>query len=110
MDTAPRKRKDTPSAKAETKPLATTVAANGPVKVFRIDEVSVSLFARQRQYQGKPAVFYSASSSRSYKDAAGERKYAKNFDGDDLGKVVELAQRASEYVRSLTEPSATAEL
>ena len=68
----------------------------------------MSIFARERLYEGSPTNFYSASFSRSYKDAAGERKYTKNFDADDLGKVVELSQRASEYIRSLSEASATA--
>ena len=102
MDTVTKKKKDVPSAKAETKPLA-ALAANGPVKVLRIDDVSASIFAREREYNGRPTAFYSVSFSRSYKDPRGERKFTKSFDVDDLGKIVELSQRASETIRDLQE-------
>ena len=59
-----------------------------------------------RQYNGKPTVFYSVSFSRSYKDPRGERKFTKSFDTDDLGKIVELSQRASETIRDLQDPAA----
>lgn len=110
METTSKKKKDVPSAKAENKPLAASPAANAPIKTFRIEDVSVGIFARERQYQGVPTVFYSASFSRSYKDAAGERKFTKSFDLDDLGKVVELSQRASEFMQNLRENPAAAEL
>jgi len=45
-----------------------------------------------------PFTYYSASFSRSYKDASGSRKYTKNFDSEDLGSVMALAQQASELV------------
>ncbi len=75
----------------------------GPVKIFRIDEVSVSLFARTRNVQGEPVTFYSATFSRSYKDADGQRKYSHSFDPDDLGKIVSLAQQVHEFVIELAE-------
>ena len=106
MDTTAKKKKDVPSAPAERKPLAAPVASNGPVKVLRIDDVSASIFARERQYNGKPTAFYSVSFSRSYKDPRGERKFTKSFDTDDLGKIVELSQRASETIRNLQDPAA----
>jgi hypothetical protein len=52
--------------------------ADGPVKVFRVEDVSASVFARARKVQGSEVTFYSVSFSRSYKDAAGQRKYTKN--------------------------------
>ena len=106
MDTLAKKNKAVPSAsrKVETQATATPDAVNGPVKVFRPDDVSVSLFARKRAFQGRPATFYSASFSRSYKDAAGERKYTKNFDADDLGKVAELCKMAADHIDGLRYP------
>ncbi len=105
MDTLSKK-KAVPSAarKAEVQVDAATEPISGPVKVFRLDDVSVSLFARQRSFQGRPATFHSASFSRSYKDAAGERKYTKNFDADDLGKVAELSQMAAQHIQLLRNP------
>ena len=101
MDTISKKKKDVPSARAET----AADPASGPVKVLRIDEVSASIFARTRTVQGEPLTFHSVSFSRSYKDAAGERKYTKNFDTDDLGAIVSLAQQASEYIHGLQGPA-----
>ena len=76
---------------------------SGPVKVFRMDDVSASVFARERQVQGETRTFYSVTFSRSYKDAAGQRRYTKWFDVDDLGRVVAVAQQASEYIHSLSD-------
>ncbi len=70
------------------------------------DDVSVSIFARQRQLQGEAVTFYSASFSRSYKDAAGARKFTHSFDADDLGKLVTLAQQANEYIQDVREAHA----
>jgi hypothetical protein len=82
------------------KTKATTAAAptKGPLKVFRIDDVSVSVFARDRKVNGEDVTFYSASLSRSYRDADGSRKYTSFFDEEDLGKVMTLAKQASEFM------------
>jgi hypothetical protein len=101
MDTS-KKKKELPATKAEPTTSRESASTNaGPVKVLRIDDVSVSIFARSRQIAGQAVTFYSASFSRSYKDAAGERKYTKSFDVDDLGKLVSLAQQASEYIQDV---------
>jgi hypothetical protein len=80
----------------------------GPLKVLRLDDVSVSIFSRERKIQGEDVTFYSASFSRSYKDASGSWKYTKNFDAEDLGKLMTLAQQASEYIREQQHPAAEA--
>jgi hypothetical protein len=67
-----------------------------PVKVVRIDDVSLSVF--RRNVKGRD--YYSVSLSRSYKDASGTWRYSKSFDLDDLGKVVSLCQQADEYIRA----------
>lgn len=82
--------------------------SNGPIKVIRIDDVSVSIFARDRMVQGDPVTFYSVSLSRSYENGDGERKYTKNFDEEDLGKVMTLAKQAGEFIaaaRASKEPA-----
>ena len=63
----------------------------------------MSVFARDRKLQGSIVTFYSVSFSRSYKDSAGERKYTKNFDADDLGALVTLIQQASEFIHGRRE-------
>ena len=68
--------------------------------------MSVSIFARQRQLQGESVTFYSASFSRSYKDAAGARKFTHSFDVEDLAKLVSLAQQANEYIQEVREAHA----
>lgn len=72
----------------------------GPLKVLRIEDVSASIFARDRKVKGEDITFYSVSFSRSYKGADGERKYTKNFDAEDLGAVMSLAKQASEFIQS----------
>jgi hypothetical protein len=74
-----------------------------PVKVLRIDDVSVSIF--KRNARGRD--YYSVSLSRSYKDSSGVWRYTKSFDFEDLGKIVSLCQQADEYIRGeLKEPVA----
>jgi hypothetical protein len=74
-------------------------AANGPVKVFVIDDVSASVFAREVPMRGENRTFYSVSFSRSYRDSGGSRRYVKTFNLEDLGKVVSVAQQSDEYIR-----------
>ena len=68
-----------------------------PINVFRVDDVSVSVFSRD--YNGR--TFYSVSLSRSYKSANGDWRYTKNFDREDLGKIVTLCQQTAEYIDRL---------
>lgn len=71
----------------------------GPVKSFREGDVSVSIWARE--YSGR--VYHSCSFERSYKDATGQWRYTRYFGLDDLGLLVALAQRASEYLHGLSD-------
>jgi hypothetical protein len=71
------------------------------LKVFRIDDVSASVFGRDREIRGEARTFYSVTFSRSYKDSAGQWRYTKWFDLDDLGRVVTVAQQASDYIHGL---------
>ena len=75
-------------------------AANGPLKVFRIEDVSASVFA----HTAKKTTYYSVSFSRSYKDADGDWKYIKSFGIDDLDKLVSLAGQVRDYILGLKNP------
>jgi hypothetical protein len=88
-------------AEAQTAPVSQMIEGSKALKVFRIDDVSSSVFARDRQIRGESRTFYSVTFSRSYKDSAGQWRYTKWFDLDDLGSVVTVAQQASDYVHGL---------
>lgn len=74
---------------------------NAPLKTFLLDDVSASVFARERVVGGGTLTFYSISLSRSYKDRDGSRKYVKTFNPDDLGKVAAVAQQAGAFILDL---------
>lgn len=80
---------------------AETDQANGPIKVFILDDVSASVFSRVVPVNGQERTFYSVSFSRSYRDSSGTRKYVKTFNLEDLAKVVTVAQQADEHIHSL---------
>ena len=80
---------------------ASTEPKRAPVRSFLIGNVSASIFARERVVRGQPRTFHSVSFTRSYKDTAGQYKYTKSFDLDDLGALVTVAQQASEYLHDL---------
>ncbi len=89
--------KKKPAPAKEPKIDTTTDEHRIPINVFRVDDVSASVFSRA--YNGR--TFYSISLSRSYKSAAGDWRYTKNFDREDLGKIVALCQQAAEYIDRL---------
>ena len=86
--------KKKPAPVKEQKVDTTTEERRVPINVFRLEDVSASIFSRS--YNGR--TFYSISFSRSYKNASGEWRYTKNFDREDLGKIVTLCQQAAEYI------------
>lgn len=88
------------SASAETAAGPQT-AAKGPVKMFLLDDVSASVFARTQAVRDGERTFYSVSFSRSYRDSMGKRRYVKTFNLEDLAKVVTVAQQADDYIRGL---------
>lgn len=79
--------------------------ANGPIKVFVLDDVSASVFSRDVPVNGQERTFYSVSFSRSYRDSSGTRKYVKTFNLEDLAKVVTVAQQADEHIHGLQHPA-----
>ena len=99
------KKDSTKAAAPKEAAAAPQEAKRGPVKQFREGDVSASVFARERN----GTTFHSVSFTRSYKDRDGQWKYTKNFDVDDLGKLVTVAQRSAEYVHGLAYPDAALE-
>ena len=95
-----KKNKETGARKAS---LSETTEGSKALKVFRIDDVSASVFARDREIRGESRTFYSVTFSRSYKDSAGQWRYTKWFDLEDLGRVVTVAQQASDHIHGLLE-------
>jgi hypothetical protein len=88
--------------KSSRKEAASTAdaAKKKPEKVLRIDDVSVSIFANEREVSGEQRVFHSCNFQRSYRDAAGTWKRTQWFDSDDLAKVAKLAMQADEFTRA----------
>ena len=77
-----------------------------PIKVVRSEDVSVSVFAFERETAGVKRINYSCSFQRSYKDRTGEWQRTQWFGQDDLGNVVVCAQQASEYIHGLSQQDA----
>lgn len=80
---------------------AADAAAKKPLKVFVVDNVSASVFAREYEVQGDMRTFYNVAFSRSYRDDDNRRRYVSSFNLEDLGKVVSVAQQADAFIRSL---------
>ena len=88
------------SASAD-KAASPQTAANGPVKMFLVEDVSASVFARTQAVRNGERTFYSVSFSRSYRDSMGKRRYVKTFNLEDLSRIVTVAQQADDYIRGL---------
>jgi hypothetical protein len=97
-----------PSTKeAAASPAAKQPAAKKqPLKVIRVEDVSVSIFAHERERNGLIRVNYSCGFSRSFKNSAGEWKRTPWFGVDDLGKVTSCAEQAHAFIASLSATSA----
>ena len=80
---------------------AAPVAKRRPVKTLRVEDCSVSIWARDFVVQGQPRTFYSVTLERSYKDRDGQWRYTKSFELESLGKLVTLCQQASEFIHGL---------
>ena len=92
--------KDATKAKEVSKDAAVP-EKRGPYKSLRVEDVSASIWARERQISGEIVVFYSVTFERSYRDAAGKYGYSRSFDPDDLGALMSLCRQAGDYVLEL---------
>lgn len=92
-----KKNKDVPAAPKAAGPDA-PAAKKRPVHVIQVEDVSVPIFAYERQMHGSVHVNYSWSVQRSYKDSSGRWRRTPWFSPDDFGKVVTAIQRAEVWV------------
>jgi hypothetical protein len=81
-----------------------------PVKTIRVDDVSCSVFAHEKERNGVLTVNYSCGFSRSYKDRDGTWKHTPWFGLDELGPLVTCAQQAHEYITAANSAAAEAAL
>lgn len=81
---------------------ATTVAtkANKPLKVFRLEDVAVSVFANVRAIDGERVTFYNVAMSKTYKKG-GETRRTQSFGSNDIAKLIQLLKEAGEFVDSV---------
>ena len=100
MDASSKKGKQAPLAPAKQE------QKKGPVKTIRVEDVSASVWRREVQVKGELTMFYSVTFERSYRDSTGQYRYTRYFDLGDLGKVVQAAQQADEFIRSLQQEAA----
>ena len=89
-----KKNKDVAASDQKSKATPSHDAKRPPVKHFRVEDVTASVF--DRQHNGR--TYFSVSFTRSYKDAGGRWKYTKYFNLEDLGKIVTVAQQAAEWI------------
>lgn len=92
MDATPVK--DVPAASAATK----------PIKVFRVENVSASVFAHDRKVKDRDVTFHEVSFSRSYRKDD-KTRYLKSFGYGDLGRLAQVMKQAEDYLLSLQQQS-----
>ncbi len=100
-------RSDAPHAPATAEqPASQDAKKRLPVKTFRIEDCSATIWDRVFMVRGEQRRFYSITFERSYKDRDGVWKYTKSFDLDSLGKLVTLCQQVQEFIRDLEQRDA----
>jgi hypothetical protein len=99
---ANKKHKDVSGTKPEETAAtdAAPAAKKLPLKTLRVDDCFASIWARDYMVRGQTRTFHSCTFERSYKDRDGAWKYTRSFDADSLGKLVSLAQQASEVIHT----------
>ena len=88
-----------------------TIAKNGnkPLKAFRLEDVSLGVFANDRDIKGENVTFYNVSISKTYmKD--GKLQRTQTFASSDIGKLRYLLEQAEEFVAVERGKAATARI
>src|SRR5438105_1372878 len=83
---------------------AAKAATTKPIKVFRLENVSASIFPRRRTVEGRELTFYNVAFSRSYTRKDGSRGWTDGFDYEDLGRLALVVKQAADFVTSLQYP------
>ncbi len=71
-----------------------------PEKVFRIGNVSASIFAREIEHEGAKRTLRSVSVQKRYKDGD-EVKYTTSFNLSELPLAIRVFQIAQQYIERL---------
>ena len=74
--------------------------ANKPVRVFRLEDVSVSVFANDREIKGETVTFYNLTMIKLYKKGD-ETLRTQTFGSDDIHKLCYVLNKADDYIRNL---------
>ena len=73
------------------------------VKVFRLDDVSVSVFANEREIDGERVTFYNVAMSKTYKKGS-ETRRTQSFGSGDIAKLIFCLKEAGDFVDSVKSP------
>ena len=82
---------------------AVATKANKPLKVFRLEDVSVSVFANERTIDGDRVTFYNVSMSKTYKKG-NETRRTQSFGSNDIAKLIQLLKESGDFVDSVKTP------
>ena len=86
----------------DTNTTAAKDAATKPVKVFRRDALSVSIFADEATRDGKPVIFHKVTISKTYKKKDDEGfSRTSSFESKDFPKICYLLIQAGEFIENL---------
>ena len=74
--------------------------ANKPLKVFRLEDVFVSVFANERTIDGERVTFYNVAMPKTYKKGT-ETRRTQSFGSNDIAKLIQLLNEAGDFVDSV---------
>ena len=77
-----------------------------PLKTFREENVSGSVWAKEVLVGMDRRTFYSITLERSYKIPGQPWKYTRSFDASDLANLKKVVQQADDFVLSLQQQGA----
>ncbi len=77
--------------------FAERVGGKKDVEHIRVGDVSASIFTND----GTNGTFNTVKFEKSYKDAAGQRKYTDNFNEKDLLELAKAADKAHDRIQEL---------
>ena len=80
-----------------------------PVKVFKSDALSVSVFRNEALRDGKPSIFFKATISKAYKKKGGEGfGRTSSFEAGDFPVIRDLLVQAGAFIEGRpSQPEAT---
>lgn len=73
--------------------------ATKPLKVFRLENVSASVFANDREVKGEPVTFYNVTVTKLYKKD-GKTLRTQSFGSEDIGKLSYVLSQARAFIEA----------